>query len=114
MYVKHGSGYRYPTLRGREKADVAIVGGGLTGLTTAMWLAKSGLRVALAEAKTIGCGSSAYNCGVLAPCHQMLYAKLLTEKGISAVEKFAQTHIKAIQSIRELSLAPGFSFEVWE
>ena len=112
--MESGSQYRYPILRGREKADVAIVGGGLTGLSAAFWLAKSGFRVALAEAITIGSGSSAYNCGILAPCHQMMYAGISDEKGISAAEKFAQTHIKAIQSIRALSTNPGFSFELQE
>ena len=34
--------------------DVVVVGAGLTGLTTALLLARGGLRVACVEARTIG------------------------------------------------------------
>ena len=41
-------------LVGTIKADVCIVGGGYTGLTTALELARSGVKVVLLEAQEIG------------------------------------------------------------
>jgi glycine/D-amino acid oxidase-like deaminating enzyme len=47
-----------------EKVDVAIVGGGYTGLSAARTLAKRGISVAVVEAETIGWGASSRNGGM--------------------------------------------------
>jgi YD repeat-containing protein len=54
-------------LEGRTKADVCIVGGGYTGLTTALELARSGVNVVLLEAQEIGFGGSGRNAGHCTP-----------------------------------------------
>lgn len=59
MYWQQGDTRAYPALRGRRTADAVIIGGGLTGLTVALWLCRAGLRVILLEARTLGSGSSA-------------------------------------------------------
>lgn len=48
---------------GQSEFDVCVVGGGLAGLTTALELARKGLRVALAEARLVGMGASGRNGG---------------------------------------------------
>jgi glycine/D-amino acid oxidase-like deaminating enzyme len=53
----------YPVLRGRIEADVAIIGGGFTGVATAVELAERGLKVALVETHKIGWGASGRNGG---------------------------------------------------
>jgi len=53
----------YPPLGGDERVDVAIVGGGSTGVATAVELAERGLSVALIEANRIGWGASGRNGG---------------------------------------------------
>jgi glycine/D-amino acid oxidase-like deaminating enzyme/nitrite reductase/ring-hydroxylating ferredoxin subunit len=45
--------------------DVAIVGGGITGITAAYLLSKSGKKVAVLEARKIGQGSTGYSTGNL-------------------------------------------------
>ncbi|MGC5780403.1 glycine oxidase ThiO [Methylobacterium sp. NFXW15] len=50
-----------------ERADVAIVGGGLIGLACAWRLAARGLAVTVIERDTIGCGASLAATGMLAP-----------------------------------------------
>ena len=54
-----------PPLKGKKKVDVAIVGGGFTGLTTAYFLkeASPGMSVALLEGEVIGHGASGRNGG---------------------------------------------------
>jgi glycine/D-amino acid oxidase-like deaminating enzyme len=56
----------YPRLRGRLDADVAVIGGGLTGCATAYAFAAAGVSVALVEAGQIGRGASACSTGWLA------------------------------------------------
>jgi len=53
----------YPELRGGQSVDVAIVGGGFTGVASALTLAERGYRVALLEANRIGWGASGRNGG---------------------------------------------------
>ncbi|MDH5797991.1 MAG: FAD-binding oxidoreductase [Paracoccaceae bacterium] len=48
---------------GRVRADVCVVGGGYTGLSAALHLAKKGLDVVLLEAHRIGFGASGRNGG---------------------------------------------------
>ncbi|MEW6707620.1 MAG: FAD-binding oxidoreductase [Pseudomonadota bacterium] len=53
----------YPRLLGRRACDVAVVGGGLAGLSAAIELADRGFRVTLLEARTVGNGASGRNGG---------------------------------------------------
>ncbi|WP_085745606.1 FAD-binding oxidoreductase [Pseudomonas sp. R45(2017)] len=55
----------YPELAGDLIADVCVIGGGFTGLNTAIELAQRGLSVILLEARRIGWGASGRNGGQL-------------------------------------------------
>ncbi|MCX2685782.1 FAD-binding oxidoreductase [Pseudomonas sp. DCB_AW] len=54
---------QYPTLKGTVHVDVAIIGGGFTGVATAVELAERGLKVAIVETNRIGWGASGRNGG---------------------------------------------------
>jgi glycine/D-amino acid oxidase-like deaminating enzyme len=56
-----------PPLDGDSRADVAVVGGGFTGLSTALHLAEKGARVVLLEAEEPGWGASGRNGGQVNP-----------------------------------------------
>ena len=53
----------HPALAGEIRCDVAVVGGGFTGLSTALVLAERGFDVVLLEARRIGWGASGRNGG---------------------------------------------------
>nr|WP_300309171.1 FAD-binding oxidoreductase [Halomonas sp.] len=53
----------YPQLEGDQRVDVAIIGGGFTGVNIAIELAERGFQVALVEANKIGWGASGRNGG---------------------------------------------------
>ncbi|MFJ4371633.1 NAD(P)/FAD-dependent oxidoreductase [Pseudomonas japonica] len=54
---------QYPTLQGSVEVDVAIIGGGFTGVASAVELAERGLKVAIVETNRIGWGASGRNGG---------------------------------------------------
>jgi gamma-glutamylputrescine oxidase len=59
-----------PSLSGQElyeRYDVAVIGGGYTGLSAALACAEKGLKTVLLEAETIGFGASGRNGGQLIP-----------------------------------------------
>ncbi|HHK74266.1 MAG TPA: FAD-binding oxidoreductase, partial [Rhizobiales bacterium] len=49
------------------KTDVCIIGAGFAGLTCALELAKSGIDVAVVEARRVGWGASGRNGGFVSP-----------------------------------------------
>ncbi|MCD5992118.1 FAD-binding oxidoreductase [Pseudomonas sp. CDFA 602] len=55
----------HPALQGMLEVDVCVVGGGFSGLNTAIELAERGLSVALLESRKIGWGASGRNGGQL-------------------------------------------------
>jgi glycine/D-amino acid oxidase-like deaminating enzyme len=54
---------RYPRLEGAATADVCVVGGGFSGVATALTLAERGYSVVVLEANVIGWGASGRNGG---------------------------------------------------
>lgn len=68
-YWQHAAGVfgarARPALAGTAEADVAIIGGGITGVASALWLAREGASVALIEARRIAAGASGRNGGFL-------------------------------------------------
>lgn len=64
-----------------EHADVVVVGGGYTGLTAALHLARGGARVTLLEKEELGHGGSSRNGGLLHPGLQWGRATLVERYG---------------------------------
>ena len=56
-----------PALDEDVRADVVVVGGGITGLSTALHLAEQGAKVVLLEAEEPGWGASGRNGGQVNP-----------------------------------------------
>ncbi len=55
----------YPELLGEQSADICVIGGGFTGMASALRLAERGFSVAVVESETIGYGASGRNGGQL-------------------------------------------------
>jgi glycine/D-amino acid oxidase-like deaminating enzyme len=56
-----------PALQGRLDVDLAIIGGGFSGLSTALHAAEKGLSVAVLEAEYIAWGATGRNAGFVVP-----------------------------------------------
>jgi len=60
-----------PPPSGEAEADLAVIGGGFTGLSAALAAAEAGSRVVLLEADSIGAGASGRNNGMVVPQHSI-------------------------------------------
>lgn len=92
----------YPSLRGVKHADVAIVGGGLTGVSCAYMLAQKGLRVALVEARSLGTGSSWACTGKVTSQLAGVYATVAQHAGLQAAGVYARLMQQAVLGVKAL------------
>ncbi|MCO6382979.1 FAD-binding oxidoreductase [Oceanicola sp. 502str15] len=98
----------YPALKGEVTADVAVVGGGFTGLSAALHLARAGAKVVLVEAQRVGWGASGRNGGQVAPGLNMHQDALESKLGRQAAEGYWRIGLEAVALVRKLveELAP--------
>ncbi len=106
-----GEDWTFPRLRGPHRRDVAVVGGGLTGLTVALWLSRAGLRVTLLEGETLGCGASGRCAGILSPIHRRMIQSLEERMGNTAATVYLRAQTTAFAAIRSLAEAGRFNWQ---
>jgi glycine/D-amino acid oxidase-like deaminating enzyme len=82
-----GHAPRFPPMHGAVMADVAIVGGGLTGCLAAYLFADAGLRVVLLEAQRIGRGSTAASTALVMHEPDVNFIDLANRYGIARARR---------------------------
>jgi glycine/D-amino acid oxidase-like deaminating enzyme len=90
------------TSRWSDRLDVAIVGGGVTGLWTAYHLALQGARVGVLEARQIGNGASGRAFGQLVPFLKHSPRKVVADYGAARGERLSQAVTAAPMEISAL------------
>ncbi len=92
----------YPALEENIVVDVAIVGGGITGITTGCLLKKAGLKVAIIEADRIARGTSGHTTAKITSQHGLIYDKIASQVGMKKAKRYAQSNEKAIRLISKI------------
>ncbi|MEA2448899.1 MAG: hypothetical protein QOG63_831, partial [Thermoleophilaceae bacterium] len=87
----------YPPLEPGRHFDVAVLGGGIAGLTTAYLLERQGASVAVVEAGRIAAGVTAYTTAKVSSLHGTIYSTIARKHGAGA----ARTYATANQTARE-------------
>ncbi len=90
-----------PKLAGDRDVDVAIVGGGYTGLAAAEWLADAGKDCLVLEARSIGWGASGRNGGSATPRYKKGWATLAGSYGAEATRALHRELFAGIDSIQK-------------
>jgi glycine/D-amino acid oxidase-like deaminating enzyme/nitrite reductase/ring-hydroxylating ferredoxin subunit len=94
-----GADTSFPSLGGELEVDVAVIGGGITGVTAAYLLKQAGRRVALLEMNRIGYGATGYTTAKLTVGHSLIYADLLRSYGAEAARLYARSNQEALEQI---------------
>ena len=89
----------YPALSGDHDTEVVVVGGGVTGLTTALLLAEAGVDVTVLEARHLAAGATGGTTGKVTSQHGVIYRDLIERHGEDTARVYAEVNQAAIGQV---------------
>lgn len=102
-WIDSTSTNNFPTLARQTfdgvSVDVAIVGAGIAGITTALRLKQAGKTVAVLEANQISTGTSGHTTAKVTSLHQLIYADLIKEIGQEKAKLYAESNQAAVEQV---------------
>jgi glycine/D-amino acid oxidase-like deaminating enzyme/nitrite reductase/ring-hydroxylating ferredoxin subunit len=101
-----------PPLTGKHTFDVAVVGGGITGLTTALLLKRRGLTVVVLEADRVASGVSGNNTAKVTALQSTVYSQIRRAHGIAAATDYATASQTAVAQVADLVKLEGISCDL--
>ncbi len=103
----------WPVCTGNLSVDVAIIGGGFTGLSAALHLSGESASVAVFEAETPGWGASGRNGGFCCQGGSKLsHAAMVRRYGAAAAADYAQAETDAVALVADLLAGHGIQADV--
>jgi len=98
---------RFGPLDRDVQADVAIVGGGYTGLSAALALAARGERAVVLEASTTGWGASGRNGGVVSAKFRPSFQAIASRHGIAVAKRMHAIAYASVETLERLIAEHG-------
>lgn len=92
----------YPALAGDQRAEVVVVGAGITGLTTALLLADEGVDVAVVEALGVAAGVTGRTTAKVTSQHSLLYSTIASKRGEEVAQVYATANQQAVDVVAAL------------
>lgn len=90
----------FPKLEEDIRTDVAIIGGGISGITTAYLLATKGVRVALLEADRLLNGTTGHTTAKITAQHDIIYDEFIQHLGQEKAKLYYEACMDALHFIR--------------
>lgn len=92
----------YPSLDEDIKVDVAIIGGGIVGITAGFLLKKEGTKVAILEASRIVQGATGFTTAKITSQHHLIYDKIINSMGMDLAKQYAYANESSIVFIENM------------
>jgi len=103
LWLATGAPSSYPALEGDAKADVAVIGAGITGLSTAALLRREGLDVIVIDQHGVGTGVTGHTTAKVSSLHGLTYARLRSRLGEDAARIYGAANERGIALLEELA-----------
>ena len=100
-------GTPYPRRDITAPVDVAIVGGGIVGLTAAYLLKRAGRSVAVVESRRVAAQVTGGSTAKITSQHGLIYADLIDNHGIEKAQAYADANQEAIEQIARIAASLG-------
>lgn len=100
-WVATASHPSFRPLTGEPSVDVAIIGGGIVGITAAALLKQAGRTVAVLEAQRVGTQVTGGSTAKITSQHNLMYGDLIKNFGKENAHLYAQSNQAAIERIAE-------------
>lgn len=97
----------YPSLAMDLDVDVAVIGGGIAGLTAALALKRAGNSVAVLEAARVGTGVTGHTTGKITSLHRLAYTELADRHGTKVAGSYGQANQAAVEHIARVVAEEG-------
>lgn len=91
----------FPQLRGTQKTDTLVIGGGFTGLSIADKLATSGVKTILVDSGRIGEGTSQFAGGMITRAGDPSFVDLAEAYGENTLGRYARGMVRAHRDVMQ-------------
>ncbi|HZD44096.1 MAG TPA: FAD-dependent oxidoreductase, partial [Methanomicrobiales archaeon] len=92
----------YPRLSGSRTFDVAVLGGGILGITAALLLKEAGLKVGVIEAGKVVEGVTGHTTAKVTSQHHLIYKDLVEKMGTDRARQYGEANQAALERIATL------------
>lgn len=103
----------YPAADTDLEVDVAVIGGGMAGLSTAWELTRAGREVAVLEADRIAAGVTGHTTAKISALHTVVYDRLRRTRGAGGALLYARSQMDAVERAAAIVEELGIECE-WE
>ncbi|MDX3323447.1 MULTISPECIES: FAD-dependent oxidoreductase [Streptomyces] len=100
-------GTAWPELETDATADVAVIGAGMAGLSTAWELAAAGRKVIVLEADRVAAGVTGHTTAKLTAAHSLVYERLRRTRGSEGARQYASTQQAAVERVASVAAELG-------
>ena len=112
LWLDTASAATYPAPPDDVRVDVAVLGGGITGLTTALLLKRDGARVAVLEAARVGTGVTGCNTGKVTALQSTILSTIRSRHGPEKARVYAEASLAAVELVAQLSADEGIACDL--
>lgn len=91
----------FPSLDEDLDVDVIVVGGGITGITSAYLLAQDGLKVAVIEADKVLNGTTGHTTAKITAQHDLIYDEFIQNMGRTTARLYYDANMEALAFIKK-------------
>ena len=102
IWLKSITAKEYKTLEHNLATEVCIIGGGITGISTAYYLSKHGIDVTVLEKDMICSKTTGHTTGKITSQHGLFYKYLLESQGKEYAKKYLDINEKALENIKNI------------
>ena len=84
------------------ETEIAVIGAGMAGILIAYQLQKTGKKVVVLEAKSIGSGQTKNTTAKITSQHNLIYHQLIKNKGEEKARQYAMANQQAIKAYKQI------------